>query len=97
MKGIENKLRVVHFPQLGLSRSFQVEVKNEREAYLVGETIANQHLWLFENNIIPDYCNTIVVEMFCDVEQEWKNYYNDIEHMDWDEVYSVHENGDETK
>ena len=85
-QGVENDLRVVHFPQLGLTRSFTVNVENEREAYLMTQALANQHLWLFENRIIPDYSNAIIVEMFDNEEKEWIDYQNDFEFMDWDDV-----------
>lgn len=86
--GIPNKLRVVHYPQIPC-KPFIVEVENEREAYLVSETLANQHLWLLEENIIPDFNNIIHVEMLggnVECAEEWQEYYNDEEKMDWDEL-----------
>ena len=80
---MSNKLRVVHIPQVGVngSDSFIVEVDNEKEANLVVNTIANQHLWLFENNYIPDYSNALFVEMY--ENDEWVDYYNNELDLTW--------------
>lgn len=82
-KFIKNKLRVSHYPQIPC-KPFQVEVQNEREAYLIRETLANQHLFLFNNNFIPDYCNVIVVEML-EEEDCWIDYYNEEEKLNFNE------------
>ena len=83
MIAVKNKLRVVHIPQVPM-KGFTVEVENEREAYLVYNVMADQHLFLFENNVIPDYSNVIFIEMLED--GEWVNYWNESEMMEWDEV-----------
>lgn len=65
MKKVTNKLRVVHFPQVGSKAGFfEVAVKDEEQAAFTMNLLANQHLWLFENKIIPDYANIISVEMY---------------------------------
>lgn len=98
---IKNKLRVSHFPQIPC-KPFIVEVKNEREAYLIYQTIANQHLFLFEGNFIPDYSNVICVEMWDDEMEadangdKWCDYWNEKEEMEWNdfvEEYSDYVNG----
>ena len=92
MQNVTNKLRVVHFPQVGSCKeSFKVEVKDEEQAFLIINTLANQHLWLEKNRIIPDYSNVIFVEMWdenSDGEGNagWVDYYNEEEYMDWSEV-----------
>ena len=78
------KLRVVHYPQVPC-KPFTVEVKDENEALKICETLANQHLFLFDNNFIPDYCNVIIVQMY-DEEYGWVDYWNEEEEMDWDEM-----------
>lgn len=84
MNLVDKPIRVVHFPQVGSCReSFVVPVMNEREAYLIKETLANQHIFLFENNIIPDYSNSIFVETWEEDYNEWHDYYNEEESMDW--------------
>jgi len=94
MKKVPNKLRVVHFPQVGSCKeSFKVEVKDEEQAYLIVKTLAEQHLWLEKNRIIPDYSNVIIVEMY-DANIDggtkkpygWCNYYNEEECMEWEEI-----------
>ena len=93
MKLVENKLRVVHIPQVPM-KGFRVLVENEREAFLIQETLANQHLWLEKNNVIPDYSNVIFVEMFDN--GKWQDYYNDKDELDWEqfcEKYSDYVNG----
>jgi len=94
MKTIKNKLRVVHFPQIGTcTESFKVDVKDEVEAKKIMDVLANQHLWLEKNRIISDYCNAIIVEMFDeDIDKEtgkpygWINYWNNEECMEFDEL-----------
>ena len=84
MKQVNKKLRVYHFPQIGsVRKAFYVEVKDEEQASLIVNTLAIQHLWLYSKQIIPDYSNSIGVEMFED--NEWVNYYNEEEDMEWDE------------
>jgi len=98
MKNVKNTLRVVHFPQLGSKAGFfEVAVKDEEQAYFTINLLANQHLWLFENKVIPDYANIISVEMFDDsIDEEtgkpygWSNYYNKDECMEWDEFVETY-------
>lgn len=98
MKNVTNKLRVVHFPQVGsCTKSFNVEVKDEEQASLILNTLAKQHLWLEKNRIIPDYSNVILVEMFDEnIDEEtgkpygWCDYYNEEECMEWDEVENTY-------
>jgi len=72
----------LHYPQIPC-KPFTVEVKDEEQAYLVREALANQHLFLFENNFIPDYANIILVQMFDD--GEWIDYYNYEHDMEFNE------------
>ena len=81
---VNNRLLVVHIPQIPM-KAFEIEVKNEREAYLVINALADQHCFLFDNNVIPDYSNVIFIAMF-----------DEDENMDWDEFieeYSDYVNG----
>ena len=82
MNLVKNKLRVTHMPQIPC-KGFSVEVASEREAYLIKETLANQHLFLFENNMIPDYANIIIIEML--ENGQWCDYYNEQELMEWED------------
>lgn len=89
MTTVENKLRVYHFAQVP-SKAFHVEVRNEIEAKKIIDVLAQQHLFLFEQKIIPDYSNVIGVEMYSDdIDGEgtagWEDYHNEAEGMDWDE------------
>lgn len=91
MKNVPNKLRVAHFPQIPC-KPFYVYVKDEEQAFLVMEALANQHLFLFENNMIPDYSNILLVQMWEDLVDndsaslgDWVDYYNDEEAMEFDE------------
>lgn len=82
MKTVQTKLRVSHFAQVPC-KPFSVEVENEFEAMLIDNTLANQHLFLFDQGIIPDYSNAIVVEML--INGGWEDYFNEDEGMEWDE------------
>ena len=89
MKTVQNKLRVVHYPQIPCTPFF-VDVKDEEQAFLIRETLTNQHLFLFDNNFIPDYSNAICVLMWDEDSDgeglaDWVDYYNEEEGMDWDE------------
>ncbi|HMT01698.1 MAG TPA: hypothetical protein PKD00_00070 [Burkholderiales bacterium] len=88
MQKVKNKLRVLHYPQVPCE-PFVVDVKDEEQAYFVQETLANQHLFLFKNNIIPDYSNVIVVLMLNE-NSEWVDYYNEEENMEFDEFVETY-------
>lgn len=98
MVNVKNALRVVHFPQVGSKAGFfEVAVKDEEQAHFTVNLLANQHLWLFENKVIPDYSNVISVEMFDDsIDEEtgkhygWSNYFNEDESMEWDEFVETY-------
>ena len=81
---IENQIRITHIPQVGCSKAFVTEVKNESEAHLLVNVLADQHLFLFDNKFIPDYANTLFVEM--KTSEGWQNYYNEPMDLDWDEL-----------
>lgn len=85
---VPNRIRVCHFPQIPC-KPFRVSVNNEWEAYMIEQVFAKQHLWLFENGFIPDYCNAITVEIWEDIDGEGDyactDYWNESECMDWDE------------
>lgn len=93
MEKVSKKLRVAHYPQVPC-KPFVVEVKDEECAFLVAETLANQHLFLFENRFIPDYANSIIVQMWDDVDGEgnfdWTDYWNEQEQMEWDEFVDTY-------
>lgn len=72
----EKKLRVCHFPQIPC-KAFIVEVKDLNEAKLIFDTLANYDLFQFENRIKPDYCNSTVLEEWCEEENEWLSWCDD--------------------
>lgn len=78
------RLQVWHYPQMPCE-PFKVPVKDEFDAYLISKTLADQHIWLEANKIIPDYTNVLEVMMWDTDKNEWVNYYNDKEEMDWEE------------
>lgn len=63
MKLVNNKLEVWHYPQIPCT-PFKIPVKDEHEAYKIMTVLADQHNWLFEQNIIPDFSNNISVVMW---------------------------------
>jgi len=83
------RLQVHHFPQVPC-QSFTVEVKDEYEAIRLINILADQHIWLFQNKIIPDYCNTFNVTMWDG--SDWVDYYNEAEEMTWDDFEAIYEN-----
>lgn len=91
MNKVKNKLRVYHYPQVPC-KPFLIEVKDEEEAAKVIKVLAEQHLWLFQNNFIGDYANSIGVSMWEDEaemdenDDKWVNYWNEKEMMEWEEL-----------
>lgn len=90
MNLVKNKLKVTHIPQVPME-GFEVEVRNEREAYLIENTLANQHLFLFKNNVIPYYANAILVLMYNEQDKDWESYYNEEEGMEWEDFVAIYE------
>jgi hypothetical protein len=89
MKKVANKLKVLHYAQLPC-KPFEVKVKDEEQAFLIQETLANQHLFLYDKNIIDDYSNEIFVLMWDENadgkgSSDWVDYYNEKENMDFKE------------
>jgi len=92
MKKVNNKLQVRHYAQVPCE-PFCVDVKDEEEAKKIADVLADQHIFLYNNNIIPDYCNAIYVVMWDDTPDEennnepigWVNYWNEEECMEWEE------------
>ena len=78
------KLRVAHYAQIPC-QPFCVDVKDEEQAKFICDVLANQHLFLFEQGIIPDYCNVITVQQQNDEEETWEDYFNEDSEMDWGE------------
>lgn len=88
MKLSGKKLQVWHFPQMPCP-AFTVDVKDEYEAIKMINTLADQHIWLFQNKLIPDYCNNLTVMMW--EKGEWVDYYNYEEKMEWDDFETSYE------
>lgn len=60
-------------------------VKDEHEAIKIEQVLDDHMCFLFNENQIDDFSNAILVVMFNEEMQEWEDYYNDKEGMDWDE------------
>lgn len=84
MKKVTNKLRVLHYPQVPCTPFF-VDVKDEEQALFIREILAEQHLFLYDNNFITDYANVITVVMWDEDDQAWVDYWNEEECMEFDE------------
>lgn len=90
MKLSGKKLQVQHFPQVPC-KPFCVDVKDEFDAYRIGNILADQHCFLFNEKFIPDYANAVLVMMWDEETKEWVDYYNDNEQMDWTDFETVYE------
>lgn len=82
------RLQVHHYPQMPCT-PFCVDVKDEYEAMKIINTLADQHIWLFANKLIPDYSNAFMVVMW--ENNEWVEYFNHEEVMDWDTFEETYE------
>ncbi len=91
MKLTGKRLQVWHYPQVPCE-PFIVDVKDEYEAVKIINTLADQHIWLLQNKLIPDYSNTFEVVMFDVKEQDWAVYFNEEEGLTWEEFEEVYEN-----
>ena len=81
---IRKNIRIIHIPQVGVEKSFKRLVVNEFEANSLINALADQHLFLSDNNFIPTYSNAFYVEM--ETRTGWEDYYNDKMGMDWEEL-----------
>lgn len=90
MELVKNKLRICHYAQVPCEPYIVENIKDEYEAAKIADILAYQHLFLREKRIIPDYSNVITIEMFDEEEQEWVDYWNDKEYMDWEELYNTY-------
>jgi len=89
IKNVKNKLQVMHYAQVPC-KPFVVDVKNETDAKRIMEILADQHLFLFEQNVISDYANALCVVMWDEEENDWVDYWNEEEMMDWDEFENTY-------
>lgn len=90
MKLVKNALQVWHYPQIGNTAHYAVNVSNEIDANRIINILANQHCFLFEHNFIPDYSNVFLVTMWDNDKKEWVDYYNPKEQMDWPEFENTY-------
>lgn len=81
------RLLVYHYAQVPCE-PFKVEVDSIEKAMLLEEVLAKQHCFLFDQNIIPDYCNVITVQMWNEDKQDWSNC--DEEGNDWDTLQELY-------
>lgn len=95
MKKVKAKLQVRHYPQVPC-KPFCVNVEDEVEAKKVIDILAHQHLFLFDQDIIPDYSNVILVVMWDEGRGEWEDYWNDEEMMEWREFEDTYFDHDTT-
>ena len=76
------KLRVWWIPQIPMETPFYVDVKDEFQANLMLNTLAEYDSYQFENKVKPDYSNVGGLEMFKD--GEWCDWCNE-DYDDFDE------------
>lgn len=92
---VKKRLRVVHYPQIPC-KPFEVDVDDEWDAFKIMNTLADQHLFLFENNFIGDYANGINLIMWDDdvdpdeYNTKWVDYWNEHENMEWEEFHQTY-------
>jgi len=73
----DSKLRVWWLPQVGVSKTFYVPVKDPEEAYKTTCMLAFYDCFLENNSIRGDYANTGGLEYFDVEENQWFNWYFD--------------------
>lgn len=91
-KSINKGLRIVHFPQLGSKVEITIDVPYyegeiiERKAYEILTILSLHHIKLYEKGIIPDFANSMIVEMFDEESNGWVDYFNEEMGMDWFDI-----------
>lgn len=86
MKLSSKRLQVWHYPQIPCV-PFKVGVTDEHQALKIINTLADQHIFLFQNKFIPDYANVFHVMM--EENGEWIDYEN--EGKNWDDFENEYE------
>jgi hypothetical protein len=81
------RFKIYHYPQVPC-KPFKVEVDSIEKAMLLEKVLAEQHLFLLKENIIPDYCNVITVQMWNEEEQDWCDY--DTDGNDWETIQELY-------
>ena len=70
-----SKYRLLHFPQIPC-KPFVVESDDLQYLVNVKKVLVDQHLFLFENKMIPDYCNTVAIQSLVPEEYRDDDYFD---------------------
>lgn len=71
------KYRVWHNCQIGAVDNFYINVKNEKEAWLVLNTLWNYDYFQYIKRIKGDYANASGFEYFDEEENDWCEWYDE--------------------
>lgn len=71
---MSEKLKVWHIPQVGSSPSFEYEVSNPVEAWMLLDALAKYDQFQLNNRIKPDYASCQGLSKWDEEEQEWVDY-----------------------
>lgn len=93
MNQTHKKYRLLHYPQTP-SKPFIVESDDLDYLVKLQDVIARQHLFLYENKVIPDYTNSIIIEELIPEEYRTEEYSDELYwSVDEDEIKELLENG----
>ena len=70
----EPKLKVWHIPQVGYPATFEYEVSNVVEGWIVLDLLAKYDQFQLDNRIKPDYASCRGLWKWDEEEQEWFDY-----------------------
>ena len=70
----KQRLKVNHIPQVGYPASFEYEVSNVVEGWIVLDLLAKYDQFQLDNNIKPDYASCQSLCLWNEQEQEWWEY-----------------------
>ena len=96
----ERKLRVWWIPQIGIEKSFYIQVNNPIEARKIMDVLGAYDKFQLELNLKGDYCNIGGLQMYDEEECEWidwfieteDDYYEDLdEYLDSLELEEIEE------
>lgn len=93
MNQTHKKYRLSHYPQIPC-KPFTIESDDLGYLVKLKDVIAQQHLFLYENKVIPDYTNSITIDELIPEEYRTEEYGDELYwNIDEDEIEELLENG----
>lgn len=82
------KYRLEHYPQVPC-KPFIVDSDDLGYLVKLKETLALQHLFLFDNKMIPDYSNAILISMLAPTDEQSDDHYWNLDDDEIEEILTT--------